>query len=117
MNYKKKIYRFVFFGFLNTVLSSLLLLILLKILPISISTFVSQIFHAISSYFFGKNKIFKKYGNPLKFLILVIFSWTLQWQLLKILKDYGLGNLYSILIVIPLIAATSFIVQKVFIFK
>tara|TARA_B100000989_G_C19320732_1_gene376571 strand:+ start:299 stop:655 length:357 start_codon:yes stop_codon:yes gene_type:complete len=114
---KKSISRFVLFGLFNTILSNLLLLLLLKIFPLSVSAFFAQIFHAITAYFFGKVKIFKKYGSPLKFFILVIFSWTLQWQLIKILKEIGFDNLYAILIVIPLLALISYLIQKIFIFK
>lgn len=114
---KKSLYRFIIFGFFNTILSNLLLILLLKILPLSISALIAQIFHAITSYFFGTVKIFKKYGSPLKFFVLVIFSWTLQWQLIKTLKEIGFDNLYAILIVIPLLALLSYLIQKIFIFK
>ena len=114
---KKSISRFVLFGLFNTILSNLLLLLLLEILPISISALISQIFHAISGYVFGKFKIFKRYGSPLKFFFLVIFSWSLQWQLIKILKYIGYDNLYSVLMVVPLLAVISYLIQKKLIFK
>ena len=118
MNYlKKSISKFIFFGLLNTILSNLLLLLLLKLLPISISTFISQICHAISAYLFGMVKIFKKYGNPFRFALLVIFSWTFQWQIIKTLNDIGFDNFQSVMIVIPVLAIISYLIQKVFIFK
>tara|TARA_B100000963_G_C22064995_1_gene425530 strand:- start:44 stop:400 length:357 start_codon:yes stop_codon:yes gene_type:complete len=114
---KKSISRFILFGFVNTILSNLLLLLLLEILPISISAFISQIFHAITGYFLGKSRIFKRYGNPLKFFFLVILSWTLQWQLIKIFKAIGFNNLCAVLLVLPSLALISYLIQKKFIFK
>ena len=114
---KKSISRFIFFGFINSIISNSLLYLLSFFLPISISAFFSSIFHATVAYFFGKLKIFKKYGNPIKFLILVILSWIFQWQLIKLLKESGFANFQSILIVMPLIAIFSYLVQRIFIFK
>ncbi len=109
--------RFVFFGVITTILSNSLLLLLLATLPIGISTFFSQIFHAFLGYISNKYGVFKRKGNTSSYFILVILSWLIQWILLKIIMYYGVQKEFAILFIIPIIAISSFTIQKSIIFK
>ena len=109
--------KFIFFGVINTILSNSLLLLLLSILPIGISTFLSQIFHAFLGYISNKYGAFKRQGNTSSYFILVILSWLIQWILLKIIMYYGVQKEFAILFIIPIIAIISFTIQKSIIFK
>ena len=109
--------RFIFYGVINTILSNSLLLFLLAILPIGISTFFSQIFHAFLGYISNKYGVFKHKGNTSSYTILVILSWVIQWILLKIIMYHGVQKEFAILIIIPIIAVSSFTIQKTIIFK
>ncbi len=109
--------KFIFFGVINTILSNSLLLLLLSILPIGISTFLSQIFHAFLGYISNKYGVFKRKGNTSSYFILVILSWLIQWILLKIIMYYGVQKEFAILFIIPIIAIISFTIQKSIIFK
>ena len=108
---------FIFFGVINTILSNSLLLLLLAILPIGISAFFSQIFHAFLGYISNKYVVFKRTGNTSSYVTLVILSWLMQWILLKIIMYYGVQKEVAILFTIPIIAISSFTIQKTIIFK
>lgn len=109
--------RFIFFGVITTILSNSLLLLLLAILPIGISTFFSQIFHAFLGYISNKYGVFKRKGNTSSYVTLVILSWLIQWILIKIIMYYGFQKEVAILFIIPILAISSFTIQKTIIFK
>ena len=121
MNYirslaNKSISRFVIFGSINTILSNFFLLILINLIPVSLATFFSQLFHSASAYLLGKKRIFNKKGNPPLFILLTFISWILQWTLVRFFLNLGFSELITVLIVIPFVAINSFFFQKKFVF-
>ena len=109
--------KFIFFGTLITLLSNSLLLLMLLILPVILSTFISQVLHAFLGYLANKYGVFKRKGKPFTYTILVIISWLVQWILIKILNGLGFSSYLSVLIAMPFLALISFITQKYFVFK
>ena len=109
--------KFIIFGALITFLSNSTLLLLLLILPLSISTFISQILHAYLGYLANKYGVFKRKGKPIAYILLVLSSWLIQWILLKGITSLGLSSSLAVLIAIPFLATFSFINQKYFIFR
>ncbi len=113
----KSFIKFIFFGVVITILSNTSLLFLLLILPISSATFLSQILHAFLGYLSNKYGVFKCKGNPFAYLLLVLISWLIQWLLIKNLVSFGFSYIFSVLVVIPLLATFSFINQKYIVFR
>ena len=109
--------KFIFFGTVITILSNSSLFLMLLILPISLSTFLSQILHAFLGYLANKFGVFKSKGNPIAYMFLVMVSWIIQWWLIKNLIGFGFSYLFSVLLVIPFLATFSFINQKYFVFR
>ena len=110
-------FKFIFFGLINTFLSNYLLLFLISFSPLGFASFISQICHAFLGYLASKYSIFKRKGNPRSYILLVLFSWIIQWVFLKILVMVGLSPKIAILIAIPVLAFTSFTIQKIIIFR
>ena len=101
---------FFIFGIINLLITNLILQISLLILPIWISTLISQIinyilgFYLYGKFVFKKNKTVTK--NAIKYLIVALFSWK-----------FGYKESIAAIIVIPLLVIYSFIAQKYFVFR
>lgn len=113
----KSFIKFIIFGALITFLSNSTLLFFLFILPLSISTFISQILHAYLGYLANKYGVFKRKGKPIKYIFLVLASWLIQWLLIKSITSLGVSSSLAVLIAIPFLATFSFINQKYFVFR
>tara|TARA_Y100000589_G_C27197333_1_gene647538 strand:+ start:5080 stop:5475 length:396 start_codon:yes stop_codon:yes gene_type:complete len=113
----KSLFRFIIFGIINSCFSNILLYILLNLLNVRTATLISQTFHASSAYFLGEKKIFKRKGNPFKFFMLILLSWQLQWHLLNFFLYIGSTKSISIILIIPIIAYTSYLFQLKFVYK
>ena len=113
----KSFISFVLFGFLITLLSNSLLILLLFIVPLGLATFISQTIHAYLGYVANKYKVFKRRGDPISYILLVIFSWIIQWVLIKTITSLGFTSNISVLIAIPFMVTFSFLSQKFIIFK
>ena len=109
--------KFVIFGGFITLLSNGTLLIMLFILPLGISTFISQILHAYLGYLANKYGVFKRKGKPVAYTFLVIFSWLIQWILIKSITSLGVSSSLAVFTAMPFLAAFSFINQKYFVFR
>ena len=113
----KSFIKFIFFGSLITFLSNSTLLLMLLILPLSISTFISQILHAYLGYLANKYGVFKRKGKPISYIFLVLASWLIQWIFIKSITSFGVSSSLAVLIAIPFLATFSFINQKYFVFS
>ena len=113
----KSFIKFIIFGSLITFLSNTTLLLMLFILPLSISTFISQILHAYLGYLANKYGVFKRKGKPIAYIFLVLASWLIQWIFIKSITSFGVSSSLAVLIAIPFLATFSFINQKYFVFR
>ena len=113
----KSFIKFIIFGSLITFLSNSTLLLMLLILPLSISTFISQILHAYLGYLANKYGVFKRKGKPISYIFLVLASWLIQWIFIKSITSFGVSSSLAVLIAIPFLATFSFINQKYFVFR
>ncbi len=123
----KKIYsdlgrkgRFVFWGFINIVLTNLVLQLLLLILNVSFATFISQIINATLGYLLYAKKVFRvekyNYRSALFYLLLVLIIWNLNWKFIEKLIYLGLNKNLAALLLIPFLAIISYISQRYIIF-
>ena len=114
---------FIIAGSLNVLVTNIFLqfLIFLEIFPIIISTLFSQIINMFFGYFLYSRKVFSiKKIYKLKFLIKYIFLMIILQQLnaagILFLTKLGITKSIAAIILIPLLAIISFILQKIWIF-
>ena len=117
-NHKKRL--FFVFGIFNFLITNLVLQLLLLLFPIFISTILSQLVNtSLGLYFYGK-KVFKyKKLTPFiikKYLLLAIVLWMSNSFLIKLLNDYGINKNISAILIVPLIAYSSYYFQNKFVF-
>ena len=116
--------QFIFFGFLNVLLSNLFLqiLLLLNLMPIRLSTLLSILFNTILGYFLYSNFVWKVSKIlELKYFLKYSLSLFISWSVLNLGIYFGLylnlnPNLSSF-IMIPFLAAYSYFIQKFWIFR
>ena len=109
--------KFLILGSFITLVSNGSLLLMVYFLPLGISTLVSRIFHAYLGYLANKYSVFKRKGQPIAYILLVIVSWILQWLFLKTLINLGFSYIFAIILVLPLLVFFSFVSQKYLVFR
>lgn len=113
--------KFIFFGFINTLLTNFILQFLILFFDTGISTFISQSFNSILGYFLYAKKVFnvKSFRNlsSIRYLLLSIFTWNINWFGIKLITQYSKNENFSALIMVPILAIISFILQKYLVFK
>ena len=120
--YRSEKIRFLYYGFFNTLITNLILQILLIFSKVYFATLIAQIFNLLFGFFIYKKKVFrKKYisKNKKVFYIITAFtSWNLNWIIINFLTfDLYVPKNLSAIISLPLIAAWSYLIQKLIIFK
>ncbi len=120
--YRSEKIRFLYYGFFNTLITNLILQILLFFSKVYFATLIAQIFNLLFGFFIYKKKVFrKKYisKNKKVFYIITAFtSWNLNWIIINFLTfDLYIPKNLSAIISLPLIAAWSYLIQKLIIFK
>ena len=114
--------RFLIYGVINTLITNIFLQIIILLLPLWISTFLSQIFNVILGFFIYSNLVFKLKKKPLenfvKYFLFSIFIWNLNaFLILKMNYHLNINIRISAILTIPLLAILSFYFQKKIIFK
>jgi putative flippase GtrA len=114
--------RFLIYGVINTLITNIFLQIIILLLPLWISTFLSQIFNVILGFFIYSNLVFKLKRKPLenfvKYFLFSIFTWNLNaFLILKMNYHLNINIRISAILTIPLLAILSFYFQKKIIFK
>lgn len=117
-NGKKRL--FILYGILNFLITNSTLQILLLFSPIFISTILSQLVNiSLGFYFYGK-KVFKSKKLTItiikRYLLLSFFLWISNSVFIKFLNNYGFNKNLAAIMVVPLLAFSSYYFQKRFIF-
>ena len=112
---------FLIFGILNFLITNIVLQISLLILPIYLSTVISQIINfSLGIYLYGK-KVFKVERITLKivskYLMLAFIMWYLNFILISTLFNFGLNKNIAAIIIIPMLVIVSYIVQNKIVFR
>ena len=93
----------------------------LLFLPIAISVFISNICSVpIQYYFYGKNVFNLKYPDyrtAKKFVIFFISLWAINTFGTSLIHNLGINKNISAVLMIPLLASISFLLQKNYVFK
>ena len=101
--------------------TQILLHVSLLLLPISWSVFISNCFYVPLGYFFYGRNVFSvyKFKNSYfqKFVILSIVNWFLNTFGTSFVHSYDINKNLSAIIVMPFLAAFSYLTQKYVVFK
>jgi len=114
-------YKFIFYGIINVAITNIALQILLFIyIPIK-ATLISQTLNFFIGYYFYGSKVFLnknwKLKQLLKYLILVILLWNLNWLFIELFHSYGLSKNLASIAIIPLLTLLSYLSQKYIVFR
>ena len=113
--------RFLFYGAVNFLICNSLLQSLLWLgFAVGLSTLVSQSVNiALGFYFYGK-KVFAMNSlssrSAVMYLAWAVLMWLANWSGIDKFSGFGLSRNVSALLMIPILAVSSYIVQKFFIF-
>ena len=120
--FNKRQQKFIFYGIINVFITNCFLQFFLLFISTSLSTFLSQQINI----FFGLNiyakKVFKveriKKSYIFRYLFIAYIIWILNWLFIDKLSSIFLlsKNLASI-IVLPFLAALSYLLQKYIVFR
>lgn len=116
--------KFIFAGLINVLITNFILQILLlsDSNSIAFATFLSQFFNMLFGYLIYSKFIFKirNIGKTIfifKYFIMMISIWILNSFLINIGFNIGFSRNFAALFCIPLLALTSYILQKLWVFK
>tara|TARA_Y100000739_G_C20573082_1_gene448788 strand:- start:174 stop:554 length:381 start_codon:yes stop_codon:yes gene_type:complete len=114
-------YRFAFFGLINVFMSNIILQILLFNTSSVKATFVSQMVNFLLGYYLYGKKVFNvrklKIIIFIKYLILVILLWNINWILIEYFHSFGISKNIASLVIVPFLALISYVSQKNVVFK
>ena len=114
---RQRWFRFVVAGTANTLVSQGALLVLLGVLPVIAATLLSQLLHAGCGYLTSARAVFGCSGSPLRYGLVVALSWLLQWQALAGLLRAGLPRGQAVALLVPVLALTSYGLQRRLVFR
>ncbi len=112
---------FLILGFLNFLITNIILQILLLISSISIATFVSQFVNITIGYFlYGKfvflvkNKNFKNFS---KYFMIALITWQFNYFSINFFyNQLSFNKNIAAILMIPILTLISFLLQKYYVF-
>ena len=121
MKNKQKKMLFIFYGLFNLFITNIILQLLLITVSTFKATLLSQTFNLLFGFYNYGKKVFGinvlKKSHLIKFLILHILLWNINWSLIDIMSSKNLSkNISSLLLIIPL-ACLSYFSQRFIVFK
>ena len=119
---KREKFRFLIYGTINTLTTNIILQFFLLISSVPIATFISQVSNLLIGFFLYGKRVFKikvlSKNKLLSYIILAIFSWQINAFLILFLSSkIELSNNLSAILILPILAVWSYLMQKIFIFN
>ena len=112
---------FLAFGFINFLITNIILQILLLFLPTLFATVLSQLVNFLIGYYLYGKKVFNiaKLNSSIfkKYLILSVILWLLNFGFIDLFFYYGMNKNLSAIIIIPFLVSFSYLSQKYLIFR
>ncbi len=113
--------KFLLLGFLNFLVTNIVLQIMLIFYAIPLATFVSQVVNLIIGYVLYGKFVFgvkrSNYSFFVKYLFLAFLSWQINsLSIIILFNKFFISKKISALIMIPVVTIFSFSVQKYYVF-
>ena len=113
--------KFIIYGLFNLLITIIFLQLFLILLPVSISTSLSQVINFSLGYIIYGKKVFKveKLGklSASKYFLLAILLWITNWYGINLINIFIENRNISALIMIPFQVLISYSGQRFFVFK
>ena len=111
---------FLIYGIANFCITNIVLHLLLLLIPIFLSTIVSQITNSLIGFYFYGKKVFKMenltYKELSKYILLASFSWIINYLFIRIMYENGIHKNLAAIFTIPFLVSISYLTQKNYIF-
>ena len=119
---KSEKFRFLIYGTINTLTTNIILQFFLLISSVPIATFISQGSNLLIGFFLYGKRVFKiqvlSKNKLLLYFFLAIVSWQINTLLILFLSSkIDLSNNLSAILILPILAVWSYLMQKIFIFN
>ena len=112
---------FLGFGFINFLITNIILQISLLFSPTLFATVLSQLVNFLIGYYLYGKKVFNiaKLNSSIfkKYLILSVILWLLNFGFIDLFFYYGMNKNLSAIIIIPFLVSFSYLSQKYLIFR
>jgi len=101
----------------TTVISQGLLILLLNVTPVAAAAFLSQLAHATCGTFTSTKAVCVCSGSPWRYGTLFSLSWVVQWLALAALLRIGWPRLHAVAPLVPVVAISSYALQRKLVFR
>ncbi len=113
--------RFVGYGALNVLLTNLVLQGLLLVLNTGLATLLSQLLNVGLGFVLYGKRVFRverlQKRAAFRYLLLALLLWWANWAGIAALVGSGLQRNLAALLLVPFLAALSYTVQKLLVFR
>ena len=113
--------RFLGYGALNVLATNAVLQGLLLVMGRGLATFLSQLLNVGLGFFLYGKRVFRverlQKRSALSYALMALFLWWCNWAGIDWFAGLGLTRNLAALILIPVLAALSYAVQKLVIFR
>ena len=113
--------RFLSYGALNVLATNVVLQGLLLVMGTGLATFLSQLLNVGLGFVLYGKRVFRvdrlQKRSALSYALMALFLWWCNWVGIDLVASFGLTRNLAALILIPVLAAFSYAVQKLVIFR
>jgi hypothetical protein len=113
--------RFLGYGALNMLATNLALQGLLLVLGTGLATFLSQLLNVALGFVLYGKRVFRverlQKRSALSYALMALGLWWCNWAGISLLAGWGLSRNLAALLLIPVLAALSYTVQKLVVFR
>jgi len=113
--------RFLGYGALNVLATNLVLQGLLLVMGTGLATFLSQLLNVGLGFVLYGKRVFRvdrlQKRSALSYAVMALLLWWSNWAGIDWLAGFGLTRNLAALLLIPVLAAVSYAVQKLVIFR
>ena len=113
--------RFLGYGALNVLLTNLVLQVLLLVLATGLATFLSQLLNVGLGFVLYGKRVFRverlRKRSAFAYVLMALVLWWCNWAGISFLLGWGLSRNLAALSLIPVLAALSYTVQKLVVFR
>jgi len=113
--------RFLGYGALNVLATNLVLQGLLLVMATGLATFLSQLLNVGLGFVLYGKRVFRverlQKRSALSYALMALGLWWCNWAGISLLAGWGLSRNLGALLLIPVLAALSYTVQKLVVFR
>ena len=113
--------RFLGYGALNVLATNVVLQGLLLVMGTGMATFLSQLLNVGLGFVLYGKRVFRverlQKRSALSYVVMALCLWWCNWAGISVLAGWGLSRNLAALLLIPVLAALSYTVQKLVVFR